>query len=264
MPIATLLLPLIIAAPEAIAIDPCHAISGESVIAQGPGPSETNVPLNTSLWLTLLDAPASTLDVTLTDTASNTPVAVHQEILFHSAFETALRVHVDQLLLPSREYSVAWAVSDTGRSGGFNFRTGTARDDIAPAPPTVDNVEGAFARLRCYESYGLSIRVRSSSESADLIHLVSEGAVLRGLGRGETLKLIHGAADAHVTASLVAMDLAGNRSRTSAAVEGDTPESGATTQGGDSGGCSTAPPSSLMLFAVSLALMATARRQRRS
>lgn len=226
---ALLLLPTI-RAPFEPPVSSCTTVIPDPVVVLGPRSAETDVPLNTSLWLSLRGDPAK-LTVALFD-AAQLEVPLQVEVLYQRDGFAAVRARPAADLKPRARYSVEWRLGES--SGGHLFDTGSVRDDEAPSAPRIESSAGYDARS-CGAGVELGIQLLPADE--DLLYEGSANGVVAGLERDLALVIHVGQPELDVVGAVVAMDLAGNRS-TGAAYQTTTPSLDevagcSTTSGGD-------------------------------
>lgn len=212
------------------AISSCTSGQVDPVVVLGPRSGESDAPLNTSLWLSVLDANPRDLVVRLFDDAQ-LEIPLRIELLYQLDRRATVRAVPERELAPQRRYSLEWRLGES--SGGHVFDTGRFRDDNAPEPPKFYSVGGSDART-CGGSFEIGIKLRESSELADLLHEGTTNGAVAGFTRGLDLVLHVGAPDLEVVGGVIAVDLAGNRSA-SKGYSSTTP-----TILDDTSGCSTA------------------------
>lgn len=210
-PFEALMLPfalLLISVPLPPAISSCTSGQIDPVVVLGPRSGEADVPLNTSLWLSVLDANPRDLVVRLFDDAQ-LEIPLQLELLHQLERRATVRAVLQRELAPERRYSLEWRLGES--SGGHVFDTGRFRDDNAPEPPRLDYVQGSDART-CGGSFEIGVKLLESRERPDLLHEGTTNGAVAGFTRGLDLVLQVGTPDLEVVGGVIALDLAGNRS----------------------------------------------------
>lgn len=199
---------LLLSVPLPPAISSCTSGQVDPVVVLGPRIGEADVPLNTSLWLSVLDADPRDLVVHLFDDAQ-LEIPLQLELLHQLERRATVRAVLQRELAPERRYSLEWRLGES--NGGHFFDTGRFRDDNAPEPPRLDYVQGSDART-CGGSFEVGVKLLESSELADLLHEGTTNGAVAGFTRGLDLVLQVGTPDLEVVGGVIALDLAGNRS----------------------------------------------------
>jgi hypothetical protein len=205
---------------------PCSGVNWHSVDVFGPGPGESGVPLNASAWLRVRLNRDSTIEVSLRDGLTDEIIATRRETLYEWAHpadfselrEVGLRVIPEADLKPNHRYFVDWNVD--GATGGHSFETGDARDETPPDPPVIKEVQALASVPTCVATFGVRV---TPELLPDLLYLPLVQGEPAGLGRAGAVDVVVGQQQTQVVGGLLAMDLAGNRSATSAAFSGTTP-----------------------------------------
>lgn len=227
---ALLLLPTVVAPFPAPSVSSCTTVIPDPVVVLGPRSAETDVPLNTSLWLSLRGDPAK-LTVALFD-AAQLEVPLQVEVLYARDGFAAVRARPLADLRPRARYSVEWRLGEA--NGGHLFDTSAVRDDEAPDAPKIQFVAGYDART-CGADVELGVLILPPD--VGVMHEGSANGAVAGLNRDLELVLHVGELGLDVVGAVVAIDLAGNRS-SSAGYQTTTPPIDevagcSTTRGGD-------------------------------
>lgn len=250
-----LLLPVLLLLPASPAYYPpevssCTTDIPAPLVVLGPRSAETDVPLNTSLWLSLRGDPTKLVVALYDDAQLAIPLQV--EVLYTRGGFAAVRARPERDLRPRSRYTLEWRLGEA--NGGHLFDTGAMRDDQAPDVPRVQSAAGYDASF-C--GAGVELGVLIFPPDLGVMHEGSVNGAVAGLNRDLELVLHVGEPGLDVVGAVVAMDLAGNRS-SSAGYQTTTPSIDevvgcSTTRGGDT---------SVMLvwLAVALVVRAMARR----
>lgn len=233
-----LLLPTIV--PIEPGASPCTNEVADLVQVLGPRSAETDVPLNTSLWISVTGDPAQ-LTLALHDDAQ-VAVPLQVEVLYTRGGAAAVRARPEADLRPLARYSVEWRLGEL--SGGYLFDTGSTRDTAPPPAPRILAVTGYDAR-RC--DAGVELGVRIDSPDPRLLYEGSANGAVVGLSRELALVLHVVEPQLDVVGAVVAVDLAGNRSN-SVGYQTTTPSRS------DAAGCSTTGGGDTALLLVCLAV----------
>ena len=248
---ALLLLPTV-QAPFEPPVNSCTTDLPDPVVVLGPRSAEADVPLNTSLWLSLRGDPAK-LSVALYDDAQ-LAVPLQVEVLYTRDGFGAVRARPQGDLRPRARYSLEWRLGEA--SGGHLFDTGAVRDDDAPDAPRIQSIQGHDARS-CGANIELGLRILPPDRDPDLLYEGTANGAVAGLSRELELVIHVGQPALDVVGAVVAIDLAGNRSG-AAAYQTTTPSLDvvagcSTTRGGDTSVV-------LVWLAVGMVLRAIGRR----
>jgi len=224
-----LLLLALLAHAESVAPLRCAGITPQ-VLVLGPGPGESNVPLDTRVWVRLTGAPPDQLRVTLSELDGTGVLEGESRVLYsvvdpHGAtpIEAGLEILFRDLLAPNSRYSLTWSAT-TSRgliTGGHVFVTGLTRDDEPPGEPLTTRADAVSSPVDCDSAIGLDLTLGGFDTESNL-HLAELDGVVRGLGRGTHLFAYVGAPMATAVGAVTAIDLAGNRSREARTFSGVT------------------------------------------
>jgi hypothetical protein len=227
-------------APEAFrAPTPCSAQAPYEAL--GPLHGASGVPTNASLWfrespifsdpsgLPVVSGPAGAIDVEAFRTGTR--------------LDTLLELRPRSLLAPGTTYRVATS------AGELTFTTGGGEDRSRPDPPVIEETRLETDICRT----GIRVAGRHDAKGEPMIYL-AEGGELFNVATVANL-VVPTAPDEEIVVSMVAMDLAGNRSVPSVEVRELATDAGCT--------CATRPSSWALLAMGCAILIARLGRPRR-
>ncbi len=247
---------------------PCPTASSTEIVDVAPGPSQSGVPRDASVWFRTRNLTADALDVRLQDAFTHANVALEIEAVLEwdgggadAPREGAFRFRPREPLTPGRAYTLSWR-DPRGEPDGHVFVVG--HDVAGPAPLAPERVESSTA------AFGVSCQHESavavSAAHAGVFLLATVDGEARGFARGlEVEAFVRGQAGARVIGEVVSLDLAGQRSAMASPFEAVVPRVQTPPPFRvDEGGCTTtgAAAGELTLALVLVAAMARRRRAR--
>jgi len=222
-----LILAALLTIAEPVGPPPCTGVTPR-VDVLGPGPSESNVPLNTRIWMRAEGLSAEHIQVQLREApgdaplvAGNTDLYVVRDPFASRVLESGVEGRLPQLLKPNTMYLLEWSAPRNGLSGGHVFITGATVDDTPPLPAVAAGAAQGTTAIDCDAAIGLQIDV-GGFDAESLLHVASIDGAGRGIGRGTQLFAFVGAPGVMAVGEIDTFDLAGNRAADALTFAGTT------------------------------------------